>query len=237
MRRAKGIHARSGEGTCLTERDLRIVRWLDGLGGASLDQVRRRFGLGRTQGYRRLQVLQAFGLVRRLNVLVGVPALYVARRRTVRPWAFEHTLLLADLVVDLELDGRTVLGEVAIRRHRIDGGDGIPALTAEQVGTIDGCGRIPDAVELRRDGEVTAYEIEIASKGSSRRAQILATYAASDYAGVEWIVPEVQLARLLVDNVTEMGLRDFMRVTHGQRIQLPLLTERVQQATTEESYP
>lgn len=231
-----GNHVRSGEGSRLTERDLRIVRWLDGLGGASLDQIRRRFGLGRAQGYRRIQVLQKFGLVRRLRPLVGVPALYVARRRIVRPWAFEHTLLLADLVVDLELDGRLILGESLIRRHRIHGARyaGV-GLTREHADAIEQCRRTPDAIELCQDDTLVAYELELASKGRSRREQILATYARSDYAAVEWIVPEPQLARLLGQEINDMGLADFMRVTHGRRIDLPTLADQVGPVTTEVS--
>jgi hypothetical protein len=190
--------------------------------------------MGRTQGYRRARVLQEYGLVWRLHPLVGVPALYVAGRRIVRPWAFEHTLLLGDLVVDLELDGRVVLGEVAIRRERIDGPSDVTVLTPQQASLIAGCKRIPDAIELRADGKLVAYEIELASKGRTRRERILATYAASDYAAVEWIVPGRQLTGLLQQDIHEMGLSYFMRVTHGRRIVLPTLADRAAQLTTEE---
>lgn len=213
---------------------MEIVGWLDGLGGATLDQIRRRFGLGRTQGYRRVQVLQDFGLLRRLRPLVNMPALYVAGRRTVKPWAFEHGLLVGDLVVDLELDGRTVLGEVSIRRERLDGWSGVGTPTPAQLDAIKRCDRIPDLVELRPDGELVAYEVEIASKGRSRRERILTAYAFSDYVAVEWIAPERQLARLLRNDVREMRLDDLIRVTHGRRIELPTLADRAAQPTTEE---
>lgn len=214
---------------------MRIVSWLDGLGGASLDQVRRRFGLGRTQGYRRVQVLQEYGLVRSLHPLVGVAALYVAGKRVVRPWAFEHALALADLVVDLELDGRTVLGEVAVRRARKDAASaGASLVTTEQLDVIEASGRIPDAIELRPDGGLVAYEIEVASKGRARREQILLTYAVSDFAAVEWLLPEPQLARLVRREISDMGLDEFMRVTQGRRIELPTLADRTRETTTEE---
>src|SRR5918994_7176329 len=61
MGRRNGSQAKGGGGACLTERDLRIVSWLDGLGGASMEQIRRRFGMGRTQGYRRVRVPQEYG--------------------------------------------------------------------------------------------------------------------------------------------------------------------------------
>lgn len=172
--------------------------------------------------------------MRRLRPLVGVPALYVAGRRIVRPSAFEHALLLADLVVDLELDGRLVLGESLIRRHRINGARYARAgLTREHADAIEQCRRTPDAIELRQDDTLVAYEVELASKGRSRREQILATYAASDCAAVEWIVPEPQLARLFRQEINDMGLADFMRVAHGRRIELPTLADQVGQLTTE----
>ena len=237
MARCEGSQVRNGEGACVTKRDLRIVSWVDGLGGASLAQVRRRFGMGRTQGYRRARVLQEYGLLFRLHPLVGVPALYVTGRRIVRPWAFEHVLLLADLVVDLELDGRAVLGEVGIRRQGIDGAHSeTAALTSGQADVVGACERIPDAIELRPDGALVAYEIEIASKGRARRERILAAYGVSEYAAVEWIVPGHQLARLLCQEIAETGLDDFMRVTHGWRIELPTLADRAEPLTTEEIF-
>jgi DNA-binding Lrp family transcriptional regulator len=130
---------RGGTAGCqLTERDLEIVSWLDRLGGGSVEQIRRRFGLGRTQGYRRLQVLEDFGLVRRVDLLVQFPGLYVAPRQSVSAWHIEHTLRLIDLVVDLELAGRVILGDLEVRRERFGAGAMETRLDEEQMAVVVG---------------------------------------------------------------------------------------------------
>jgi hypothetical protein len=65
----------------LTERDLEISAWVERLLGASACQIGRRFGLGRTQLYQRLRVLQAYGLLSRRRLIVGQPALDVVKGR------------------------------------------------------------------------------------------------------------------------------------------------------------
>lgn len=222
-------------GSRLTERDLEIVSWLDRLGRGSVDQIRRRFGLGRTQGYRRLQVLEGFGLVRRVDLLVRLPALYVSTRRSVRAWNFEHTLLLTDLIVDLELAGRVVRGELEVRRERFGAGSMETWLNAEQMSVLVGCERTPDAIEVCPNGELAAYEIELASKGRARRESILVRYALSDYERVEWIVPGRQLARLLTNDIREMGLDRIMRVTPGSRVPLQTSFETATPSAVEEA--
>src|ERR671910_2348402 len=89
----------------ITQRDRDLSAWLARLVGATVDQIRLRFGLGRTQVYRRLQVLHAYGLVRRHRLLAERPTLYAARGRRVRIAAFEHALAVTELGVARELAG------------------------------------------------------------------------------------------------------------------------------------
>jgi len=84
----------------LVARDLEISSWLDRLVGASVAQIRSRFSLGRTQAYRRLQVLQAFGLVRRRHLTATRPPLYTVASRSLRVASCEHTLALTELIVE-----------------------------------------------------------------------------------------------------------------------------------------
>ena len=79
------------------------------------------------------------------------------------------------------------------------------------------CERIPDAVELRQSGALVAYEVELSSKGSSRRSSVLAAYASSDYERVVWIVPSSQLAALLRTEIADNGLSQFMEVRHEHK--------------------
>src|SRR5438477_7053597 len=94
---------------CLTERDLEVSVWVGRLLGASAAQIGHRFRLGRTQRYRRLRVLQAYGLLRRRRLLIGRPALYLVKGRRLRPASYEHALAVAELVVERELAGANVI--------------------------------------------------------------------------------------------------------------------------------
>ena len=198
----------------LVARDLAIAAWLDRLAGASVDQIRRRFGLGRTQCYRRLQVLTDYGLINRRHLTTTLPPLYAVPTRSLRLASAAHALAVSELVGYLELCGRRVVTELELRRERarqpfltVDGG-----LSDSQVATIRDCARVPDAVEVRAGGGLCAYEVELSSKGRSRRGRILAAYALSDYERVRWIAPDSQLAALLDREITERGLDRFMGV-------------------------
>lgn len=100
----------------LVARELAIAAWLDRLAGASVDQSRRRFGLGRTQAYRRLQVLTDYGLICRRHLTL--PPLYATPTRSLRLASVAHALAVSELVVGLELPGRRVVTELELRRER-----------------------------------------------------------------------------------------------------------------------
>lgn len=173
-RRAK----RRGE---VTTRDLEITEWLDRFTGASLENIRTRFGMGQSQAYWRLQVLRDFGMVTAHRLLVELPTLFLPAGRTLRPASFEHSLRIATLVAFAEAEGRRMITEVELRRERA-GEDGFPDWVTDHARTVAlGCGRIPDAIEVTTSGGLRAIEIELSSKGSTRREQILGHYAASKY--------------------------------------------------------
>ncbi|MGH3042906.1 MAG: hypothetical protein ACRDNG_14425 [Gaiellaceae bacterium] len=197
----------------LTERDREVTAWLGRLVGATAPQIRLRFGLGRTQAYRRLQVLQAYGLVKRHRLLVERPTLYAVRGRRIRVATFDHALAVTDLVAARELAGARILTDTELHRARGEQGqrgllplDGALALALE-------CERIPDAVEVRSGCALWAYEHERSSKGRRRREAILSAYAASPYQKVVWIAPDRQLAALIRADVEQMGLSEQMEVT------------------------
>ena len=201
------------QSAALTKRDLRISAWIDRLAGASIDQIQRRFDFGRSQAFLRLQILQDYGLVCRYHLLAGRPPLYVGRGRTVRPMHFEHSHLLTDVIIGLELADRHVVGEIEIRRQKFGELRLDDRLSPQQAGAVAECSRVPDAVEVAGDGSLIAYELELTSKGRKRREKILSTYAASGYAAVRWIVPDRQLAALLEREISAMGLTGFMEVS------------------------
>lgn len=199
----------------IVARDLDLVAWLDRLVGASVAQIRARFGLGRTQAYRRLQVLQDFGLVRRRHLTATRPPLYTVPNRSLRVASCEHAHALTDLVVAIESSGGEIATELELRRER----NRQPALAGRlndrQLATVLACPRVPDAAELLGSGGLRAYEIELSSKGRARRSAVLASYATSDYERVTWIARDSQLRVLINREVTERGLAEFMEVRNG----------------------
>jgi hypothetical protein len=196
----------------LTPRDLEIAGWLDRVGAASIQQIAARFELGQTQAYRRVEVLRGFGLIRRLRLLVGRPSLYAPTGRSLHPASCEHALALAELVVARERSGAVVLGEVELRRQRARQPALGGRLGEEELQTLLSCERVPDAVEVLPKGGLAAYEIELSSKGQTRRRRIIAAYAASNFERVHWIVPDPQLAALLRAEIAANGVDDFMEV-------------------------
>ena len=141
----------------IVARDLELVAWLDRLVGASVEQIRARFGLGRTQAYRRLQVLQDFGLVRRRHLSATLPPLYTVPSRSLRVASCEHAHALTELVVAIETSGGEIATELELRREREARRSSTAGSPTEQLATVLGCPRIPDAVELLAGGGLRAY--------------------------------------------------------------------------------
>lgn len=105
-----------------------------------------------------------------------------------------------------------MITEVELRRER-GGEDGFPEWASDHHRTVAlGCRRIPDALEVTTSGGLRAIEIELSSKGSTRREQILGHYAASKYEQVTWLVPNARLAALIEREIDRLGLARFMEV-------------------------
>lgn len=194
----------------LVHRDQEIARWVDRVGAAGVEQIRRRFGLGRTQAYKRLRVLVALRLLRTQRLTIEIPLLWLPVGESVGLSRIEHLYRAAGLVAALESAGRTVATERELRRARRNPEAAAPVLAGE-LATVLGCERTPDAVEVSGDG-LTAYELELSSKGKARRRQIFGAYAVSGYARVVWIAPSPPLAALLGKEIDESGLDRLMEV-------------------------
>lgn len=199
----------------IVARDLEIVSWLDRLVGASVEQIRARFCLGRTQAYRRLQVLQDHGLIRRRHLSAILPPLYTVPHRSLRIASTQHAHALTELVVSIETSGREIATELELRREQNRQAELEARLSDEQLATVLACPRVPDAAELLPGGGLRAYEVELSSKGRARRTAVLASYATSDYEQVTWIAPDSQLRSLIHREVAERGLAEFMEVRHA----------------------
>jgi len=199
-------------GRVLTERDLAIGEWIERVGGATIGDVQMRFGLRRTVAFRRIAALADFGVIHRHRMIIGMPALLSCRASMPRLDGYRHTVALAGLVATRELAGGEILTEAEVLRLRSSSDDLFEQLDDPALEVIRNCDRVPDAIERTGVGGLIAWEVELTSKGKSRRERILGRYAASRYEEIRWLVPDPKLAALIAAEIERMGLGEFMRV-------------------------
>lgn len=162
-------------------RDREIVCWIGRLGAATLDQVRARFGLGRTVAYRRIAACIEAGLLDRVRLLHGQPALLRATSRGLRyaglalpvarlsPELFAHWLTCAWVEIRLASEPRapSVVTERELRFHeRLERRPIASATLGENPGGSPRLHR-PDLV-IAIDESVVAVEVELTPKAPSR---------------------------------------------------------------------
>mgnify|MGYP002359021338 CR=1 FL=1 len=182
------------------------------MAGATRGDLQVRFGLGKSQVYRRVQVLVQFGMVESRRVLAERPALLTAPGRPLRPASYEHAVRVAGQVAESESSGRLVISELELRRERA-GKQAFPAWVGEDNRACAlGCRRVPDLIERLPSGGLRAIEIELSSKGRSRRERVLGHYSASKYEEVKWLVPNGQLAAVIRREIDRLGLARYMEV-------------------------
>jgi DNA-binding Lrp family transcriptional regulator len=167
-------------------RDREIVRWVSRLGAVSVEQIGRRFGVGRSVAYELVRRLVKFGLLERTQTGIGDPTLisptrdgitYAGlglRRPTIRLGEVDHWLTVADVAIELEdLHGaRQVITERELRFE--EGLAGRAIASAEMGETLDGRPRLhrPD-LAVSVDGGYVVYEVELTPKSRSRMKAIL----------------------------------------------------------------
>lgn len=196
----------------LTPRDLACAAWVGRLAGATREDLQVRFGLGKSQVYRRVQVLVQFGMVESRRVLAERPALLTAPGKSLRPASYEHAVRVAGQVAESEASGKLVISELELRRERA-GAQAFPAWVGERERIVAlGCRRVPDLIERLPSGGLRAIEIELSSKGRSRRERVLGHYSASKYEEVKWLVPNGQLAAVIRREIDRLGLARYMEV-------------------------
>jgi len=173
----------------VTDRDRQLVGWVGRLGAAGVADVSVRFGLGRTAGYRRVAACIEAGLLDRVRLLYGAPALLVPTRRGLR-WAglealgpsrvgvatFGHWAATARLAALLEARGALLWSERELRHHEREAGRLIASVEVDRRGER----RLhrPDLVLIDRAGGLpVAIEVELTVKGSRRLSSICRGYA------------------------------------------------------------
>ncbi|MGH2986885.1 MAG: hypothetical protein ACRDLO_09385, partial [Solirubrobacterales bacterium] len=168
-------------GAASPARDWEIVRWVGRIGAVTIDQLRNRFGLGRTVAYRRVAACVEGGLLERVALLRGQPALLRATRRGLRLTG----LALSVAHVPPELVGHWIAcGSVGLALEREFGADALRseremrrderwqdrAIASAKLGeNPDGSNRLhlPDLATIT-NGATIAVEVELTAKAPKR---------------------------------------------------------------------
>lgn len=194
----------------LTDRDIEILRWLAGFGGATATQIARRFRSGYSYTSRRLTQLLSAGLLSRERFLYRRGGLYAVTANGLavlgsdlpvdepRLAAFEHELAVVDLAIAAELAGARVLTRRQMQTLEtplagaVD--DGV-LLYAVQL--ADEVRHFPDLLLERADGR-WAVEVELNDvRGDALEAVLRAYAGAAHLAGVIYhVAPTVRAERI-----------------------------------------
>ncbi len=184
-------------------RDREIVAWVSRLGAVSVEQIGRRFHVGRSVAYELVRRLVGYGLLERTQTAIGDPTLisptregitYAGlglKRPAIRIGEVDHWLTVADVAIELEdLYGpRQVITERELRFE--EALRGRPIASAKMGETIDGHPRLhrPD-LAVSVDGGYVVYEVELTPKSRSRLKAILRAWSwADNVVGCYYVVP------------------------------------------------
>jgi transposase len=177
----------------VTDPNRSVVAWVPVIGAVSAQDVMSRFGVGRTVGYRRLRALVDHGLLSRVRLAYGRPALYLATRDELA-WAgmpqadparvgvatTRHWALCASLAVVLERQERCeVWAERRLRAAELEAGSATRERPARQASRrpADAKLRRPDLVPFPDTALSVAVEVELSVKGARRLEAICSAWA------------------------------------------------------------
>jgi len=210
-------------------RDWEIVTWVARIGAVTIEQIRTRFQLGRTVGYRRVAACAEAGLLERVDLLRGQPALIRATRRGLRfsgtglgvaqapPELVGHWITCADVALLLEAE----FGWGAIRSEReiraLERGLGRPLASASLGDSGEGERFHRADLAVVRDDSVVAVEVELTPKAPRRLEQIVRAWRrARAIESIRYYVPQGATSRAVE--------RAIASVHAGERVQLHSLT-------------
>lgn len=209
-----------------TNRDAQIVAWIGRIGAVGAEHVMRRFGMGRSMVYHRLNMLTRDGLLEHRMVLYGRPGVYTASTEglrwqglerlptfKVRAGGFEHAWQVANAAVELHLalPDWDVLGEREIRSIEIDG----KALFASaQVGRVADRQVLhrPDLALALPGKEVIPIEVELSVKSASRLVAICRGWARARHITTVYYLAAQEPGRAVKRAVAATHAADRVRV-------------------------
>lgn len=213
----------------LTPRDREIVGWVARMGAVELGHVMARFGMGRTVAYRRLQALAAAGLVERVRLVHGTPALFVATSEALRwtdrlalgvcrptPATARHWRLTgwAAIGVEREFGAERVLSEREVRAWEREAGVFFASAVVGRLPSGADKPHRPDVAVLAATGDEVAVvvEVELSRKARRRVEAILRGYGRNRHVhAVRYYAPP-QVAEVVVRAARAVHATDLVDV-------------------------
>ena len=192
----------------LTERDLELLRWINGHGFVTARQVAEWMGASRQAAHRRLGLLHREGYLLRERLFHGEDRAYhvsalgqeasgdgLSRLEMISPATYRHNRMLVDLA-------QTVISKT--------GGHFTPERRLRQERAKDGLSRdshVPDGLLQIKGKKPIAIELELTAKSRRRLEAIVDDYLRSDLGEVWYFTGDEQIRRKL-KSVTD-GYRMF----------------------------
>lgn len=192
----------------LTERDLALLRWINGHGFVTVRQAADWMGTCVQAGYRRLGLLHRGGFIERHRVFHGAERAHwptdlgqtasgdgLSRLVGISPATYRHNQMLVDLAQAVaDKTGGHFTPERRLRHEKaIDG--------------LDREGHVPDGLIQLGNKKPIAIELELTIKSRRRLEAIVDGYLRSDLGEVWYFVTDEQVRRKL-EAVTD-GYRMF----------------------------
>lgn len=159
------------------ERDAEILRWVNGFGFASADQIRQFMGVANTAAYVRVKKLVDAGYLTRERILHGQARIHRVTKQgviatgdavlpltTINLGTFRHDFRLVDLALQLEAE----TGGQFVPDRRIRHNEGLSG-----VGVL---GHTADGYLHIGDGKPIAIELELSVKSRTRIQSIIDGY-------------------------------------------------------------
>ncbi len=214
-------------------REREIVSWVARLGAVSVEQIGRRFGVGRSVAYEQVRRLVEFGLLERTQTTIGDPTLISAtrdgityaglelRRPAIRIGEVDHWLACADVAIELEhrYGADRLLTERELRFQAQLTGKPIGAAKLGE--TMNGYSRLhwPD-LAVRVDEGLVVYEVELTAKAKRRLEAIVRAWRrARDHVErcVYLCLPATPTQQLVEGAVRRVAAEDRVRVAELRR--------------------
>ena len=191
----------------LTERDLELLRWINGHGFVTARQAADWMGTCLQTGHRRMRLLHQGGYVRRQRLFHGAERAYwlsglgqkisgdtLSYLETISPATYRHHWMMVDLAHDLVAKTKgQFTPERRLREERA-----IKGVGAE--------GHVPDGLLHVKNKKPIAIELELTVKGRERLEGIVEGYLERDLGEVWYFVASDQVRRKLTSIIDSESL-------------------------------